>query len=205
MILSALRAAVLARMGKPSTDARLDSTALNRCINDALHAIEVLDDWAWLEAAADITTVNATSAYTPTAGWMRTIDLRINGRVPIARRDIEDVDLLLGASGDPVFYAIFAEQIVVAPVPTGVLTIKHRYIKAEPDLASDSDSPLIPASWQSAVISLAAVYAYRIVKDDKGAAMEMQSFAEWEERLKARAPRASSSEGGGVGKDSVAS
>lgn len=197
MNLTALTGALRTRLGVPSTDALFTDSVCTELINAAVHAIEVKHDWPWLEAVETINTVNGTDTYTPASGWMRTVSVTISGRPPLERRTIEEIDLLLGASGDPRFYTVFAEQIVVRPVPTSALAMKHRYIKTETDLSAGSDTPLIPAAYHQAVVSLAAHYGFRRSNQLADAGAALAEYQQWEDRMLTRGDRLSEENGGG--------
>lgn len=197
MDLAALRTALRTRLGVPSSDALFTDTVCTSLINAALHAIEVRHDWPWLEAVETIPTVNATDAYTPNAAWMRTVSLTISGRHPLERVSIEKLDSLLGTTGDPRFYGVFAEQLIVRPVPTGALNMTHRYIKKEADLAADANTPLMPASFHESIVSYAAHLGFRRSNQLADAGAALAEFQAWEERMLQRGDRLSEETGGG--------
>lgn len=197
MDLEALRGALRTRLGVPDTDALFTDAVCTELVNAALHAIEVRHDWAWLEGVETIATANADDSYVPHASWMRTVSLTISGRLPLERKSIAELDQLLGTTGDPRYYGIFAEQIVVRPVPTGVLSLTHRYIKAEPDLSGDADEPLMPESFHQSIVELAAHYAFRRSNQAADAGAALAAYQQWEERMLGRADRLSDETGGG--------
>lgn len=199
MTLSELQSALRTRLGVPNTDALFTDSVCTDLINQALHAIEVRHDWPWLEAVETITTANGDDDYVPAAGWMRTVSLTISGRAPLERKTITEIDELLGTTGDPRFYTVFAEQIIVRPVPTSALAIRHRYIKKETDLAGGSDTPLLPASYHGALIALAASFAFRRSNQLADAGAAQAEYQAWEERMLSRADRLSEETGGGEG------
>lgn len=197
MDLSALRTALRTRLGVPDSDALFTDTVCTALVNAALHSIETRNDWAWLEAVETIATINATDTYTPAATWLRTISVTIPGREPLQRKTIEELDMLLGTTGDPRFYGIFAEKIVLRPVPTSALNMTHRYVKYEADLSANGDTPLMPASYHHAIVSFAAYLGFRRSNQLADAGAAQAEYQQWEERMLARADRKSDDTGGG--------
>lgn len=198
MQLSTLRSALRTRLGVPTSDALFTDSVCTELINAALHAIETKHDWAWLEDVETIATVNGDDTYASAdSAWMRTVSLTISGRQPLERKPIVALDALLGTTGDPRFYGIFGEEIIVRPVPTSALNMTHRYIKAETDLAGDADEPLMPASYHHALVSLAAHYGFRRSNQLADAGAALAEYQAWEERMLARGDMLSEDQGGG--------
>ncbi|HET6875847.1 MAG TPA: hypothetical protein VFH70_13760, partial [Acidimicrobiales bacterium] len=142
MNLSAMEAAVYARLGVDSTDGLLTPTVIDGFINDANHQIELAHDWPWLQATETIATVSGTDTYTPGstgALWHRTVELRdgIDAMV-LERYSATELDdrWLPQEMGRPREFAIYGDQIILRPVPDGVYNIVHRYIRQEPDLVN---------------------------------------------------------------------
>lgn len=198
MNLGTMRTDLQTRLGVPSGDALFTTAVCTILINDANHATEVRADWPWLEQSESINTANGTDAYTPAGtGWMRTISLTISGRDPMERVSIGEIDRMLGASGDPRFYAVYGDQLLLRPVPTSILAMKHRYVRSEPELANDSDTPLSPVSFHAAIVELAAAYGFRRANRNAEAGAAMASYEQWIGRMLARADRRSTDPGGG--------
>lgn len=197
MTLATMQTSLRVRLGVPTDDALFTDTVLASLLNDALHAIEVKHDWPWLEAVETIATASGTANYSPASGWMRTVNVTISGRPPLERVGINELDMLLGTTGDPKYYGIFAEKIEVRPVPTTILSMTHRYIKKETDLASAGDTPLIPASFTPAVVALAAAFGFRRSNQLADAGAALAEYQQWEERMLVRADRLSEETGGG--------
>lgn len=198
MNLTALRTAVRTRLGVPTNDALFTDTVVTSLINAALHAIETKHDWEWLEADETLATVASQTYVAPTdTDWLRTISCTISGRVPLERRTITELDLMLGDSGTPRYWGVFNRKIELRPVPSAILSIKHRFVQAEPDLVSDSDTPLMPASFHTSIVELAAHYGFRRSKNLPAAGAALSDYQAWEERMLGRADRSSDSAGGG--------
>lgn len=199
MDLTALRTAVRTRLGVPSTDPQLTDANLTDLVNAANHYLETEWDWPWLETTEDIATVIGTATITPAAGWMRTIDLRISNGVVLNRRPIEELDFLASAgTGEPRLWCVAGGTITLFPTPSAVLTLKHRYVRSEPDLASGGDTPLVPASFHSAIVEYAAHLAYRRTRSDDKAKIALDAYGTWLEQMKRRADRYADTHGGGA-------
>lgn len=180
--LAALRTKVLDRIGVPSTDPQFPTALLNRFVNDAVHFIETDHDWPWLDASATITTAAGTSTYAFPADYRRTRSILApsGGQlVPMPRYAIDELDdrwPTSGARGRPAGWGVDGEQIVLRPVPNAALTLTHRYVKAEPDLAVDADTPLMPSAFHPAIAEVATWMALRRDQQDPRA---VSAWAAW--------------------------
>jgi len=180
--LSVHRTQVLARMGLPSTDGLIDSTALNTAINDALDDISRRYAWPWLEAEETIAMVDGTDSYTPAADWTQTVSCRVTSVdtqwLPMQRlRDLGMVDALqqgAGVEGTPVFFAVWSGKLYFVPTPSATMNVLHRYRAAETALSADGDTPLLPSYHDNLVTEYAAAVLFRTSRqlDDSVIAME---------------------------------
>ncbi len=203
MDLAALRSAVLTRMGNPSDDALYPTSVLTQLVNAALHYIETEHDWGWLETVESIPTVAAQGTYTPAATWARSLELS-SGGFPLKRVTVVDLELLRDSTGAPKMWAAYGNALEVVPVPTGVATLRHRFIRTEPDLAADSDTPLMPARWHQAIVDYATYLAYRREGNLQDAGTALAAYDTWLEQMLRVAGRYSRNEGGGEPSPSAA-
>lgn len=181
-----LREATYARCGLDSTDARLTTTRVDGFVNDALHQIEVEHDWPWLQASTTISAVSGTGSYSVPSDWLRTRYLRIDADSTMERYDIAELDDRWpdsSSTGRPSEYAVDVDAIVIRPIPDTSYTITHRYIKREPDLTDDSQSPLMPASFHAAIAELAAYLGLRSVREETRSQVCLQEYQQWQQRM----------------------
>ena len=183
---SQLREAVYNRIGVDSTDGRMTTTVLDGFINDALHWVETERAWPWLQATTTITTVAGDGDYAVPSDWLKTRYLRIDEDSPFQVREIGELELLYpdaSETGQPREYAIEGDAVLVRPIPDGVYTIVHRYIKRESDLTSDGQSPLMPASFHTIIVAAATYLALRSTRENERAALAWQEYQEWRQRM----------------------
>ncbi|MGH9266733.1 MAG: hypothetical protein ACRD0D_00995 [Acidimicrobiales bacterium] len=183
MNLSQLREAVYDLVGVPATDTLLTSAVVDRAVNQALHDAEVESEWPWLETSETVTTVAGTAAYATTA--LRSLYLAAPGQASLALVEQRELDDRWGsgpatAAGRPRDYALWAGLLELRPVPDGAYAYTHRYYRAEPDLALGTDTPLLPASFHTAIVELAAA---RVLRRNREEARAAQSIAEWQRWL----------------------
>lgn len=199
MNLGVMETAVRSRMGIPTDDAMYTDTPLDLDINSAIHHIESLFDWPWLEAEETIAAVAGTDNYAPIATWLRTIALQIGDYPSLQRIGIEELRAMSASAGRPFFYAVNREKLWVRPVPAvNTLSFTHTYIRTETDLANDADLPLMPAIWHQAVVEFAAHLGFRRLKKSQQAQEAKADFDGWVQRMLARHGRDSQSKGGGL-------
>jgi hypothetical protein len=63
--------------------------------------------------------------------------------------------------GTPKAYAEIGRQLRFIPAPSGNFTVKHRFVRTEVSLGSDSSEPLCPEPWIEAVILAVGVLCYQ--------------------------------------------
>lgn len=180
--LSALRTKVLDRIGVPSTDPQFPAALLTRFVNDAMHFIETDHDWPWLNASATITTTAGDDTYAFPADYRRTRSILAPSGgepLPLRRYSIDELDSRWPTSGRgrPEAWGVDGEQIILRPMPDAVFTLTHRYVKSEPDLAGDTDVPLMPTAFHAAIAEVAAWMALRRDKQDPRAVAAWSAYA----------------------------
>lgn len=185
MNLSALRTSVLNRVGGVSGDVMYASSVLTELINEAVHAIEVEYDWPWLEAVTTHTTTAGTQTLTVPTDWLRTRSLWIANYDPMQTLGFADLRTQFDVSNQaqPECFAIAADTIYLGPVPDAAYTVNHLYVKREPDLSSDTDSPLMPASFHAAIVEHATYLALRRTREEARAAVALDAYQGWLRRM----------------------
>lgn len=199
MDLTALQTALRERLGIPTTDAFFASGNLTSLLNAALHYIETEFDWPWLETNESIPTVNAQQAYTTAAGAMRTVTVRnATSGVLLRELPLEELDFWGTPAGSPRAFARQASSLLLVPVPTGVESLTHRYVRSEPDLASGTDTPLMPASFHQSIVEYAAYLSFRRDSNVGEAGAALAAYNDWREQMMRRANRWADTDGGGA-------
>lgn len=162
MLRSAILSNVRERFGIPTDDGLLDTTTINSLINRAVKRVEMAGDWAWLETTEDITTANGTSTYATAPTYVKTISCRIAEAAPMLRLSIDEADHWGETNiGVPKAYTQIGRQLRFVPTPNATMTVKHRYLRTEAALSSDSSEPLCPEPWIEAVILATGVLCYQ--------------------------------------------
>jgi hypothetical protein len=199
MNLSGLRSAVRNRIGVPATDSLFTDPVVNEIVNHALHAIEAEWDWPWLEATENIPTAAGTASYAPlSTSWLRTLELQYGDYPPLERWDIARLRAMGVPAGRPNYFAVYADQLQLRPVPTAVLTLTHLFIKRENDLAADADTPLMPATYHWALVEYAAYLCYRRSNRLDAAGGALAAYTAWRDKwVKQNPSRYSEDVGGG--------
>lgn len=192
MNLEAFRTALEHRVGTAYSDAYLTSV-----VNAAVHHVETEHDWPWLEATESINTSSGDSSYPADDTWRRTVSLRLPSGFQLEQVTIEEVDRYTVDSGEPKFFAVFGDELVVGPTPSSTLSLQHRYVRTEPDLVGDSDTPILPVTWHLAVVEYAAYTIHRRENDSARAEAALAAYRGWIERMDREASRLSPSVGGG--------
>lgn len=111
-----------------------------------------------LQKTASFNTVAGTAAYSSaTDGEVEHIlldTLRLTGE----SRPLQAVDELYPlrhgetATGKPVAFYFQSGQIMLYPIPNDVYTVKYSYFHRPTRLAADSDTPVIPQTWEEVLI-----------------------------------------------------
>ena len=187
-----LRSAVYERTGLASTDPSMTDANMKNLVNAALHRFEVANPrgWDWLRYDGSFSLVSSTESYTfstidSTNTIMKVIEVRVDVgsgfRDPLPRVSKGE---LLGyysdtIAGTPEAHAIDGRTMWVRPIPDNTYNCRFTAVKAEPDLSNDSDSPVVPAIFHSAIIEKAAELAFRRVQNRLGAEIAEAAFNEW--------------------------
>ena len=91
-------------------------------------------------------------------------------------------DLLLGQQGDPSFYYIQKNNIILAPIPTRIVTMHLEYSYYVADMVNNSDTPDCPVQFAPYIAYLCARDC--MVKDARNLQSIQTQLNEYEELLK---------------------
>jgi len=163
----------------------LDPVAVNHFVAEAAAAISIEHDWPWLERSGTFLTTAGVDTYAVPADWNRTLTLRLAGQPPMYRAaslaDLED-DEPEATTGEPDSFAVYGTSLVLRPVPSGTVSVAHRYLRVEAELVVDTDEPLMPAQFHHAIAEMAAALVCRRRGDGREANF-MAAYGAWRTRM----------------------
>lgn len=196
---SAMVSSVYNRTGVLATDGIITPTIVGQFVNDANHAIEVMEDWPWLLTSGTFSTIAGVQSYPITAlfpTWLRTSE------VLVAQTDGTNWALnhLGGRELDdrypnsvlqiPQAWTIRGDAFQFGPTPDAAYQVTHWYYRQEPDLNQDTDTPIMPASFHAAIVELAcALTLRRVQQEGRATAAESEFTTTWLPRLQAHRRR----------------
>lgn len=157
MDLAALRSALQLRLGLPSVgDGLLPAATQTAIINAALRDLCQERDWPWLVTSAALTFTSGDA--TVPSGFVRAREVTINSR-PAKYLPLTE---FLAAQADRSVYAWtdIGTTIRLTPTPATAPTLPVLYyVRAEPELTSDTDEPLLPEPYHDVLVARAAYRA----------------------------------------------
>lgn len=163
MNLAQLRDAVRIRCGFNGSDSFHTNDTLTAAVNEANWALADEHEWPWLTRTETLSTIPGTATLAVASDWQSTVALHrildtFADRVDPA--SIDDVDRYPGQTGVPVIFAEWGNELVLAPTPDSIYTLRHRYRRSEPALSADTDTPLSPESLHRLIVLRAAAVAF---------------------------------------------
>lgn len=149
------------------TGAGVGVARVKRWINDAVHTIDELGDWPYLNTT--------TSGTTPlTIADLRTVEtvtdvagLRVIS--PFDRRTLRSYAVNLTTAGAPWGYYITGGTTVNVFPTSASLSITVDYWRFSPDLVGPTDEPLMPDRYRYAIVEYAVARGLRDEDDESGA------------------------------------
>lgn len=187
MTLAEIRNSIRVRLGVASNDAFYTNEVLTDIVNEGLYAMCMEADWPWLQVSTTFSTAAGTQAYTPPASWVRTKALTpdegADSLVLLSLIEIREFGDEEEDRGFPRYYTVWDEDILIAPVPDEIYTIKHDYIRTEDQLDQDNDTPILPVQWHYALVHLCAGIAQLRQNETQRWEAEMKNYEKWLERM----------------------
>lgn len=180
MDLTALTAAVLARLSMMSDDP--EAANATGYINAGLHEIEmsVSDGWSWMRQTVDLTTTNGTASYSfatlsaLTSGAL-TVSKILDVKALLQQGYYTPMDLIAPGEAELLYPSVvgsipeawFCEgsTLYVYPTPDAAYTLRVRLVTVEPDLVDGTDTPVMPTIYHSAVVDAACALHYEGLQD----------------------------------------
>jgi hypothetical protein len=163
----ALQTEVYARGFDYLNDGGAGVTRVKRWINDAMHQVDDLEPWLYLQAS---TTGTAPLTISDLGRIESVVDVaNLNPLTFVDRRDVTDYyGNIAQTSSVPSMYFVTGGT-VVATYPVSTVTLTVRYSKVAADLSANGDTPAMPDRFRMAIVEYAAAQAYRDVSDWDGA------------------------------------
>jgi hypothetical protein len=192
MNLAQMRDAVRTRIGVPAGDSFFSDPTLTDLVNEALQAVAAEADWPWLQTSTTFSTVAGTGSYTPPADWGQTRSLCIDGYDAMDWRSLSEIrEYLSTQRGVPTVYTVSGEAILLRPTPGAVYVVTHDYLKGEPTLVSDTDTPVMPSQFHYSIIAFACHLAHARTNEigsyrgviTGSAAASLSQYKGWLERM----------------------
>lgn len=184
MNLGELRTATNRRSGVLYDDAALDDL-----INEAVQRIALEAEWPWLHALYEFTATDDDGTQALPDGARRVSSVNLGGYEAFVT-SIENLD-----AWDNVYvtsrhgYAVRGTDLLFRPTQPAGTTITVRYIRSEPRLTGERDTPLLPDVYHDAVVNLACAIANERVGNFKRAEQFDRRYTDWLRTMKANALR----------------
>jgi len=151
-------------LGDSSADTEL---RIKKYINWAQQDVSSRKDWNFLHTSATLATVNGTKNYSLSANCFKLIDM-VNATdstylEEMDQRTFNQIKPVVstGDTGAPTTYVPLwndqsgATVVQLYPTPADAYTLNYNYLKSIPDLASNSDVPIIPNRYHAVLIDYA--------------------------------------------------
>lgn len=172
-----MRTAVRDVLATTSGDQLNTTEVIDRFINRAVQAVSVHKDWSWLDASATITTTASQAAYTLPNDYLRTVSVTNVDNEMLVYVSASDVDASAEIeSPDPIYYTVVDGEMILVPTPQSTAVLRHRYRRREPALVNDTDQPLLPTAYRSAIVEYALALCHRRARDEARAATAMDAY-----------------------------
>ena len=144
----------------------LSNTRVDRFINDAMHTINDLEPWLYLQSS---TTGTSPLTISDLGRIESVVDVaNLNPLTFVDRRDITDYVADITTTGSPSMYYVTGGTVVnTYPVSTVTLTV--RYSKVGTSLSSGTDTPDMPDRFRPAIVEYAVAQCFRDASNFPGA------------------------------------
>lgn len=153
--LEQLRFDLVAQLGLLPNDEFINNDELNRSINIALQRFSRMADWPWLQQITTISTVKNTALYNLPSDFDHALQVSIN-QVPLQATSLAEAVRYKGITDYVSGYTIQGSQLRLFPTPGQDDTLDLVYLRAEPGLNIDADTPVTPNRYSDFIVLLAA-------------------------------------------------
>ena len=155
-----IRTEVYARGSDYLDDGGEGETRVKRWVNDAMHTVNGMFPWPFLEAtatgAAPLTVTDLSSIRSVTDTDNRTV------LVQRSSNEVEDA-ALSSVSGRPAWFAVTGGD-TISVWPDSPVNLSVKYFRVDPDLSADADEPSMPDRFRSCLVELAVA---AMLRDDQ--------------------------------------
>lgn len=183
MNLGQLRTATARRTGVD-----YEPAALTDLINEALSVIASEGAWRWLQATYSFSTVANQQDYSLAAiSLAEPISLVVDD-IEYSRVAAVDVDAYDSRGGAG--WALSGSTLSIVPAPAAVYAASLRYVRAEPALVADADTPLVPAGFHGAIVDYTSGLVMERARDRGRAESHFASYERWLRRIRTSHGRA---------------
>lgn len=193
-----LKSTLLARLSMGTDDpAAADVDGL---INEALHLVETAHPagWPWLRRTQTFTTTASVSTYSlssidTTYTIMKVLDVKSAYQTYYQALELmspQEADRTFASTTGtdiPQFYFVEGQTLHLYPTPSGAYTTVVRSVISEPDLSSDTASPLMPSAFHTAIIAAGIVLYYEELQDTQRMIAAGQRLDSWIKRMESYA------------------
>jgi hypothetical protein len=163
-----LRTEIKNRLAIPSSgDGLITDSVVNTAIQDALNVIATTRDWPWLLTSQQLAFPANIGATELPCDFIRAKELVINGQ-PVTYVDLNQF-LATDQLGYPYVWTTVGNDIKIFPIPGTLLLGTLYYYKAEPELTTDGQSPLMPSFLHQWIVAYGA-YLCALRRQDEGRA-----------------------------------
>ena len=163
---------------------------INRSIND-IYTAEL--EWPFLHTDGTITTVAGTAEYALETGFKSVdvdtaylieadTDVKVIPYIPYSQftnqfreRDLDPTTTDNRAKPD-YFYLTQDDKIGLTPIPDKEYTFFYEYWATHTDLSASTDSPVLPARYQDAVVSRSEYYVHQLRADLQAATLKNSEY-----------------------------
>lgn len=163
----------------------MDASAVNELVNEALSAITEEKPWPWLDGVDSFATTADTASYALPDDWAQTRAVTIRGQ-EARRLNIADADQWqqLDQWAGPFAYALEGGNLLIVPTPDTGTEVVHRYRRTEALLVADTDEPLLPVQYHTAVVCYAsALVCERLDKQSDRGPNFRAEYERWLRRM----------------------
>ena len=176
---------VYLRSGYPKDDPLVTPEAVLSAVNEALGAIAAERDWPYLQTSTTFASVVGTATYALPASYNRTRRLLNANGDPLERADARQLEETFGLDrGQPGYFAVDNELLVLRPIPDAVVTYTHFYVRVEKVMTADTETPYLPAQFHDGAVALAESIAFEIGRDEKRAEKAKDRYEKlWRPRM----------------------
>ena len=166
--------------------AELDTAALPvvdvlRALNNGLKVISAEWEWYWLFASTTGTATAGVATIAAPEGYRRAISFTV-GETVVAERTYSELLAYDDTAGDPAAFALAGPNLYLWPPPAESQTYSLVYLRSEPTLLNDEDTPLLPDAYSPWLVAEAALQlSLRTNSVDKYAVLQAE-VAAWRGR-----------------------